>query len=60
MENVHCMFLNPQSYERTRRSRNAAIARKWAGTAARPYSGLNQLRDTYDPGLVVGPRNSLR
>ena len=48
---MHCIFLNP---------RNAAIARKWAGTAARPCSGPNQLRDTYDPGLVVGPRNDLR
>ena len=37
-----------------------AIVRKWAGTAARPCSGPNQLRDTYDPELVVGPSNGLR
>ena len=60
MKNVHSMFLNPQSYERTRQSPNAAIARKWEGTAARPCSGLNKLRAMRRPGLVVGPRNGLR
>ena len=46
--------------KRTRHSRNAAIAMKWAGMAARPCSGLNKLRAMRRPGQVVGPRKGLR
>ena len=39
---------------------NAAIARIWAGTAARPFGGLTQTKGFVQAWTVVGPRTDLR